>query len=118
MAPLHDRRKVLLGLAAALAGVGHGRPASARRGRGRGGRDYDEHDYDSARRAVEQGETATLSAIMEEVRKIVDGELLDAELTKSELGPEYRIRMLSRSGKYIVIRVDARTKVIRKLEEQ
>lgn len=101
-------------------------PALARRGRGRGGRDDDQHDdggherddYERARRSLESGEALPLSTIIEEVKKVVDGEILDVELQRSDAGLIYQIKMLSRAGKYVLVWVHAKTKVIQRIQVQ
>lgn len=114
-----SRRFFTVAVLTAVLGLVFPTAAKARRGRGRGGRDDDDYrDYEGARRSLERGETVPLSAILEEVRKVVDGDVLDVELLRVEGGPEYKIKMLSRTGKYFLVWVDARTKVIRKLQEQ
>ncbi len=126
--PVSPMRRALI---AALLGAGAGlvlpaawTTAQARRGRGRGGHDDDDddhhkrHDYESARRSVESGEALPLSTIIEEVKKVVDGEILDVELQKTDAGLIYQIKLLSRADKVMLIWVDAKTKVIQKMQVQ
>lgn len=101
-------------------------PALARRGRGRGGRDDDgEHgggdhhdDYEQARTAVGTGEALPLSEIVIEVKKVIDGDVLDVELQKTPEGLRYTLRLLSRAGTYHRVTVDAKSKIIVKIEQQ
>lgn len=118
-----SRRRLLSALALAGVATLFSGEATARRGRG-GREDGDDddhphhHDYDQARQAVETGEALPLSDIMAEVRKVIDGDILDVELLRE--GPEitYRIRMLSQRGTYHQIFVNAKTKTILKIEQQ
>lgn len=123
--PVSPMRRALI---AALLGAGAGlvlpaawTTAQARRGRGHDDDDDDHHrrrDYESARRSVESGEALPLSAIIEEVKKVVDGEILDVELQKTDAGLIYQIKLLSRADKVMLIWVDAKTKVIQKMQVQ
>ncbi|MEQ1715827.1 MAG: PepSY domain-containing protein [Hyphomicrobium sp.] len=92
--------------------------ASARRGRGHDDEGEHHEDYDRARAAVGSGEAIPLSEIVVEVKKVIDGDVLDVELQKTESGLVYQIRMLSRTGTYHRVRVDAKTKIILRIEQQ
>lgn len=99
--------------------------SEAKRGRGRGGRDHhDDHgsgyhdDYDRARSAVGTGEALPLSEIVAEIKKVIDSDVIDVELVKTETGLVYNIRMLSRTGVYHRVTADAKTKTILKIEQQ
>lgn len=94
--------------------------AEARRGRGRGHDDEPHHndDYEQARTAVGTGEALPLSEILVEVKKVIDGDVLDVELVKTDEGLRYSIRLLARSGTYHRVTVDAKTKIIVKVEQQ
>lgn len=119
------RRAVLASIAGTAIVLAAGEPARARRGRGRGGRDheddddgYHERDYEQAREAVGTGAALPLSEIIIEVRKVIDGDVLDVELLREGSAITYRIRMLTAKGTYHQVFVDAKTKSILKIEQQ
>ncbi len=116
------RRAALMRAGLALLVLGRPITAQARRGRGRHGGDHDDHggheDYERARTAVGAGEALPLSEIVVEVKKVIDGDVLDVELLKTDTDLNYQIRMLARSGVYFRVLVNARTKVILKIEQQ
>jgi uncharacterized membrane protein YkoI len=113
---LSRRRLVSLGGLVLLSSAGC-LPALARRGRGRGGDDH-HRDYDQARSAVTSGDALPLSEILIEVKKVIDGDVLDVELQRTDQGIIYSIRLLSRNGTYHRVTVDAKTKIILKIEMQ
>ncbi len=49
---------------------------------------------------------------------MIDGEILDVELLRNGAEITYRIRLLSQTGSYHQIFVDAKTKTILKIEKQ
>lgn len=117
---IQTRRGFLLTLAGAGLVVATSQTADARRGRGRGGRDdhEEDRDYEQAREAVDTGAALPLSEILVEVRKVIDGDVLDVELTRNGEAISYRIRMLTPKGAYYQVLVDAKTKSILKIEQQ
>ena len=120
------RRRLLCLSGIILLGTASSGTALARRGRGRGRDHDDEHheegehheDYERARQAVGSGEALPLSEIIVEVKKVIDGDVLDVLLQKSEAGLIYQIRLLSHTGTYHQVSVDAKTKIILKIEKQ
>lgn len=117
---IQTRRGFLLTLAGAGLVLLTTRSADARRGRGRGGRDRrdEDQDYDQAREAVDTGAALPLSEILVEVRKVIEGDVLDVELMREGAAISYRIRVLTPKGDYYQVLVDAKTKSILKIEQQ
>lgn len=120
-----SRRRILGALALSFLVPYASAPVNARRGRGRGGGHDDDHggghehdDYEQARTAVGTGEALPLSDIVVEVKKVIDGDVLDVELQKTPEGLRYTLRLLSRTGTYHRVIVDAKTKIIIKIEQQ
>ena len=90
------RSLVLCFLAATLAGTG---PALA----------GDGHDQDRARRAVEQGRMLPLRDIIARAQADLGGEVLEAELEDEKGVPVYELKLLTRGGRLVKARYDARS---------
>lgn len=69
----------------------------------------DNHSYDRARRASEQGEILSLAEIYTRVAAQVPGRILDAELEKEHGRWVYELRILDPDGRLQEVALDART---------
>lgn len=69
----------------------------------------DGHDQDRARRAVQQGTMLPLRDIIARAEAEVGGEVVEAELEDERGGPVYEIKLLTRAGRLVKVRYDART---------
>lgn len=69
----------------------------------------DEHDQDRARRAVEQGQMLPLREIIARAESTFAGQVVEAELEDERGVPTYEIKVLTRGGRVVKVRYDART---------
>lgn len=99
------RRLALLTLAVAMTATA---PARA---------DDDGDDHDLARRLLAEGQIRSLSAIVEEIKGQVPGEMLEVEFESENGLYKYEVKMLRPDGKVQEVEVDARTGAILKVED-
>ena len=76
----------------------------------------DGRNHDDARRAFQQGQIRSLSAIMAELRPDLGGEVIEVELKTRRGAYYYKFKLLSSSGHVGEISVDAVTGKIIKRE--
>lgn len=67
------------------------------------------HDQDGARRAVEQGRMLPLRDIVARAEAAFDGQVVKAELEDEGGGPLYELKIVTRAGRVVKVRYDART---------
>jgi uncharacterized membrane protein YkoI len=68
----------------------------------------DEHDQDRARRAVEQGRMLPLREIIARAESTFAGQVVEAELEDERGVPTYELKVLTRGGRVVKVRYDAR----------
>ncbi len=66
-------------------------------------------DQERARRAVEQGRMLPLRDIIARAQADLGGEVVEAELEEERGVPVYEIKVLTRAGRLVKVRYDART---------
>jgi uncharacterized membrane protein YkoI len=69
----------------------------------------DDHDQDRARRAVEQGRMLPLHEIIAQAEAAFAGQVVEAELEDERGLPTYEIKVLTRAGRVVKVRYDARS---------
>ncbi|MBL6617944.1 MAG: PepSY domain-containing protein [Reyranella sp.] len=69
----------------------------------------DDHDQDRARRAVEQGRMLPLREIIARAESAFAGQVVEAELEDERGVPIYEVKVLTRGGRVVKVRYDART---------
>lgn len=79
--------------------------------------DDDGDDHDLARRLLAEGQIRPLSAIVEEIKGQVPGEMLGVEFESEKGLYKYEIKILRPDGKVQEVEVDARTGTILKVED-
>ena len=67
------------------------------------------HEQDRVRRAVEQGRMLPLRDIVAHAEAAFDGQVVKAELEDEGGGPLYELKIVTRSGRVVKVRYDART---------
>jgi len=67
------------------------------------------HDHDRVRRAVEQGRMLPLRDIVVRAEAAFDGQVVKAELEDEGGGPLYELKVVTRDGRVLKVRYDART---------
>lgn len=72
-------------------------------------RDYEAHDEELARRALEKGEVLPLERIMAQLRDKVPGEISGIELEKEKGIWIYEFKIISPGGRMTKVRVNAAT---------
>ena len=109
-----NRRAALWLLIAGSVGL-LSREAHAKRGRrGRHGhrgryRYGDNYEHDRAWEAVGSGKAMPLSEIVLEVQKVVPGDIVEVEFDNKSNTPIYKLTILSKSGSYFDVVIDARS---------
>ena len=126
----HITRRALL---AALLAVGSSAlvtEAEASRKRRRRGRrshreyrdddDDDEHeeDYQRAWKALAKGKIKPLSEILQEVKKVIPGDLIEVEFEYQARRPIYELTILSKNGIYYEFKIDAITGATLKMKKK
>lgn len=74
-------------------------------------------DHNLAKRLLAEGQIRALSAIVEEVRVQVPGEMLEVEFESDDGRYKYELKILRPDGKVQEVEVDARTGAIMKVED-
>ncbi len=80
--------------------------------------DEDDDDNDDALQQVSNGNAASLSSIMAEVRKAVPGKVLKVKLRRRFGTLTYELVVLSATGTYYAVAVNARTRAILSVREK
>jgi Centromere protein B dimerisation domain len=81
-------------------------------------RDDDDDDNDDALQQVSTGNAASLSSIMAEVRKTVPGKVLKVKLRRRFGTLTYELVVLSATGTYYAVAVNAQTRAILSVREK
>jgi uncharacterized membrane protein YkoI len=69
----------------------------------------DDHEQDRARRAVEQGRMLPLREIIQRAESAFAGQVVEAEMEDERGVPTYELKVLTRAGRVVKVRYDART---------
>ncbi len=80
--------------------------------------DNDDDDNDDALQQVSTGNAASLSSIMAEVRKTVPGKVLKVKLRRRFGTLTYELVVLSATGTYYAVAVNAQTRAILSVREK
>ena len=80
--------------------------------------DHDDDDNDDALQQVSTGNAASLSSIMAEVRKTVPGKVLKVKLRRRFGTLTYELVVLSATGTYYAVAVNAQTRAILSVREK
>lgn len=80
--------------------------------------DDDDDDNDDALQQVSTGNAASLSSIMAEVRKTVPGKVLKVKLRRRFGTLTYELVVLSATGTYYAVAVNAQTRAILSVREK
>lgn len=108
MTHLPHRPLALAAVLLALAGASLSTPAFAR----------GDDDHLAAREALKRGEILPLSRILAVVGRTVPGDVIDVELERKDDGRwEYEVKVLTSTGRVREVKLDARTAVVRKIED-
>lgn len=103
-----NRRLALAAVLAALVGGALSTPALAR----------NEADHLAAREALKRGEILPLSRILAVVAGAVPGDVIDVELERKDDGRwEYEVKVLTSTGRVREVKLNARTGVVREIED-
>lgn len=82
-----------------------------------GGVRADDDDHELARRLVDEGKIRALSAIIEEVKTQVPGEMLEIEFESEKGVYKYELKILRPDGKVQEVDIDAVTGSVLKVED-
>lgn len=75
-------------------------------------------DQVEARALLQRGEILPLGRILEIVQERVPGDIIEVELDRGDKhGWEYEVKVLAASGRVLEVDVNARTGVVRKIED-
>ncbi len=75
-------------------------------------------DQIEARELLKRGEILPLGRILQIVQERVPGDIIEVELDRSDKhGWEYEVKVLAANGRVLEVDVNARTGVIRKIED-
>ncbi len=80
--------------------------------------DHDDDDNDDALQQVSTGNAASLSSIVAEVRKTVPGKVLKVKLRRRFGTLTYELVVLSATGTYYAVAVNAQTRAILSVREK
>lgn len=83
------------------------------------GRDWedDDHDYDRARRAVEQGEIMPMAELLERLQNDAPGEVVGIELEREDGAWVYEFKIVDGDGRRSEVYVDAGTGAVISTED-
>ncbi len=76
---------------------------------GRDHQDYETHDADRARQALEKGEVLPLDDVLARLRAAMPGEISGVELEKEGGVWVYEFKVISPAGRMVEVRIDAKT---------
>jgi uncharacterized membrane protein YkoI len=77
----------------------------------------DDIDHDEARRALKSGLVRPLEEILAEVKKTIEGDIIEIEFDKEGEDYIYELEIIRPDGRLVEIKVDAKTMKIREMED-
>lgn len=77
----------------------------------------DDHAYDRARRAVDQGEARPIAELLERLKTQVPGEVVGVEFEHEHGKWVYEFKIIDGGGRLLEVYVDAQTGIVLSMEE-
>lgn len=79
--------------------------------------DDDDRDHEEARELLQRGEILPLAQVLELVRRIEPGDVIEVELDRDDGVWEYQVKVLTPTGRVREVTLDARDGRLIKLED-
>lgn len=77
----------------------------------------DRRDHEEARELLQRGEILPLAQVLELVRRLVPGDVIEVELDRDDGVWEYQVKVLTPAGRVREVTLDARNGTLLKLED-